>query len=239
MNFRILRQARTFLIMVEFRFFDSLLVIFLFLMLIGSCHTDEINEASESKWWTEADRRHILSELKRTTKEVVTEITNLSTDQWNFRAGPSHWTIGEIVEHLEMQNQLHYREISVTSNAPQYLQFSVITKGRDDYFSSYATDTVRSDAKWFLEPLGRFHSVEMGKDAFVRARLHLSQFVSTSQIDLRKQFTFRRPVHGTAVVDLKIGQVRDLHQLLLTGIAHTDRHIHQIKSIKQLKAFPL
>jgi len=45
-------------------------------------------------------------------------------------------------------------------------------------------------------------------------------------------------VEGKEINDLKIGQVRDLHQLLLTGIGHTDRHLTQIRKIKQHRGYP-
>ena len=62
--------------------------------------------------------------------------------------------------------------------------------------------------------------------------------VISNEIDLRKHFTFRRNLEHVRTQDIKPGDVRDLHQLLLTGIAHTDRHLAQIKRIKQHQNFP-
>ena len=193
---------------------------------------------SSEKSWTETDRQFIITELNRTTDALKKEIDNLKNEQWNFRETPERWSIAEIVEHLEMQNQLHYRELSVVKYAPQYLQFTTITKGQDQYFSNYATDTNKGQARWFLEPSGRFCTKEAGANAFFRARGELTKWVIQTPIDLRKQFTFRTPVEGKKTAELKIGQVRDLHQLLLTGIAHTDRHLRQIKAIKKHTNFP-
>ena len=154
------------------------------------------------------------------------------------KENPDRWSIGEIVEHLEMQNQLHYREISIGSNAPQHLEFRAITEGQDQHFTKYAKDPTPGRARWFLEPLGRFTTREAGVNAFFRARVELYKWVEQTEIDLRKQFTFRTPVTGKKVDDIKIGQVRDLHQLLLTGIAHTDRHLQQIKKLKEHPDYP-
>ena len=79
----------------------------------------------------------------------------------------------------------------------------------------------------------------MGKNAFLRARGKLTEFVAQTEIDLRKQFTFRKPVEGIPVEELSIREVRDLHQLLLTGIAHTDRHLRQIRKIKEDEGYPV
>ena len=205
------------------------------LWLTSSC---QYKSADEAKWWTAEDRELILAELNRTTDEIKAEISGLTQEQWNFREAPDRWNIGEIIEHLEMQNQLHFREISVTSKAPQYIQYRQITEGQDSYFTKYTTDATPGQAQWFLEPLGQFSTWEEGENAFLRARDHLYDFVETTEVDLRRQFTFRTEVEGKSIDEISIGQVRDLHQLLLTGIAHTDRHLRQIRNIKSHPDYP-
>lgn len=215
-------------------------ILFLVPLVLLSCEPGTHSEPgnAEASWWTEEDRQFILDELDRTTAALEQEINGLESEKWHFREDSSRWSIGEIVEHLEMQNQLHFREISVVANAPQYLQYRAITEGQDPYFSNYATDATPGKAQWFLEPLGRFPTKEAGWNAFSRARGNLRLFVQNTTVDLRKQFTYRTPVEGKAIKELKPGQVRDLHQLLLTGIAHTDRHLSQIRKIKEHKKYP-
>lgn len=203
--------------------------------LILCCSPAE--EASE-RWWTNADRTYVLSELNRTTNEIRAEIDSLSLDQWNFKEEPERWSIAEIIEHLEMQNQLHYRELSVTSLSPRHVKYRKITEGNDAYFVKYATDTIKGQASWYLEPKGKYKTEEACKKAFYKARGEITSFVEKTDIDLRKQFTFRVPVEGKAISQIKIGQVRDLHQLILTGIAHTDRHLTQIRRIKTHPNYP-
>lgn len=204
-----------------------------------SCDWSEARKTQESeRWWTENDRQFIIAELNRTTEELRRETENISEDQWNFREDTTRWSMAEIVEHLEIQNLLHYREIAVTSKSPQYLPFRSITEGKDTFFSSYSTDTLQSKAQWFLEPRGRYSSLNDGLFAFHKARQELTLLVEQTDIDFRKQFTFRVPVEGKEIENIKIGQVRDLHQLLLTGIAHTDRHLQQIRKIKQHENYP-
>ena len=201
--------------------------------VLNGCGLKDASSNTNHRWWKEEDRRTVLQNLDRTTDELQGEIDQLSNQQWHFKKDSSTWSISEIVEHLEIQNLLHYRELSVTSQSPQHLQFGSITKGQDDFFKNYSTDPVKSTAKWFLEPRNRYKTVEEGWSAFYKARNELRKFVAATNVDLRKQFTFRTPVEGKEIDRLKIGQVRDLHQLLLTGIAHTDRHLHQIRNIKR------
>ena len=63
-------------------------------------------------------------------------------------------------------------------------------------------------------------------------------YVENNDVDLRKHFTFRKYIEGIPLDRIKPGEVRDLHQLLLTGIAHTKRHVLQIKRIKEHANFP-
>ena len=208
------------------------------LLMLGCAQKQSSETVETERWWTEEDRTLILSELNRATEWVRREIESLSPEQWNFKEDPSRWSIGEIVEHLEMQNQLHFREISVTSRAPEQTQYRPITKGKDSLFTNYATDVTPGKAQWFLEPKGKFCSKEECETAFYKAREELSRFVIETNADLRKHVTYRNSVNGKEIEDLSIGDVRDLHQLLLIGIAHTYRHITQIRNIKQHPDYP-
>ena len=206
--------------------------------MITCISTSSIQNNESGRWWTKDEQQLIISELNRTTNEIQREIESITGDQWNYHEDTTRWSIAEIVEHLEMQNQLHYREISVISNAPQNLQFRAITKGKDEYFSNYSTDTTLGKAKWYLEPQNRYFTKKDGEAAFYKVRGELTKLIKQTKIDFRKQFTFRVSVEGKEISELKIGQVRDLHQLLLTGIAHTDRHLKQIRKIKQHQGYP-
>ena len=187
--------------------------------------------------WTTEEREYIISELKRTSAELEGEIHGLTVLQANW-APDGSWSIKEIVAHLEMQNQLHFREINVTSMAPSHPEFAKITDGNDGYFIKYATDPKMGKSKWFLNPVGKYDSLPQAWQGFKIAREELILFVKDTKADLRSKFTYRVPVQEKKLDSIKIGEVRDLHQLLLTGIAHTDRHIQQIRKLKSRPEFP-
>ncbi len=197
----------------------------------------EVND-QYSRLWTEADKKLIIDELTKTTEEVVSEIKDLTEEQWQFQERPDRWPISLIIEHLELQNELHFREISAISKTPQLLQYVPVVRDWDSYFSSYATDTTKGTARWFLQPIGRFCSKGEARQAFERVRENFINFVRDTDVDMRKHFTFRSYIEGKEVSEIKKGDVRDLHQLLLTGIAHTKRHLEQIRKIKTHPEFP-
>ncbi|WP_411030682.1 DinB family protein [Spongiimicrobium sp. 3-5] len=208
------------------------------IIFYGCGHNPSKDETTALPWWTSKDRDLVISELNRTTKAIRLELKDLKEDQWTFRESPDRWSILEIIEHLEMQNQLHYREISVISNTPQLLHFRTITEGKDAHFTKYATDTIAGTARWFLQPKGKFCTGTDAEKAFFKARSELTKLVELTSTDFRKQFTFRSPVGDKDIANLKIGEVRDLHQLLLTGIAHTDRHLKQLRNLKAHPKYP-
>lgn len=218
------------------------LILFLILATLQSCKTTGAEESAQelatNKLWTAEDRAFILDELAGTTNALKLETENLTEEQASIRVKKDAWSITEIIEHLEVQNELHFREIRAISKTPQLLEYVAIAKGNDSYFQGYATDTVKGKSQWFLEPLGRFGTKTAALDAFLRVRCHFTEFLANTDIDLRKHFTFRRQLEFVDDHKIKPGDVRDLHQLLLTGIAHTDRHLAQIKRIKQDENFP-
>ena len=194
------------------------------------------NPISQKSWTTE-DKNLIINELNRTTNELMVEIEHLSEAQWNFRESPEKWSINEIVEHLEVQNELHFRQLTVVANIPAMPKFVPVVKDWDHYFSNYATDTLKRQAKWFLEPIGRFCSKAESVRAFKRVRHHLLEFVEKTDVDLRKHFSFSKNIQETPLNEIKPKEILDLHQLLLLGIAHTDRHLRQIRGIKKLPEY--
>jgi len=197
------------------------------------------NEAIvEKRLWTEEEKKFILDGLERTRDELLSEINDLSEEQWRFVEDSGRWSISEIVEHLEVQEEMYYREIYVTSKAPQVSDFSETVRGNDEKIHAYANDPTAGDAGFMLTPIGRFGSKELAEKAFLRARNEMIKFVSETDLDLRRFFTFRKYPKDGLLSDPGLWDVRDLHQLLLTTIAHTDRHIGQLRRVKLHENYP-
>lgn len=205
---------------------------------VQQAENESVPVASSEKLWTESDRRFILAELDRTTKALRNATEDLGDDQWFFQENENRWSMAAIVEHLTVQNELHYREITALAKVPEMPQYLPATTGQDEHFRAYATAPENSQAKWYLQPIGRFGYRRQSIDAFLRARDGLRDFVESTDVDLRKHFTFRAGAGEKPIAELQPGDVRDLHQLLLTGIAHTDRHLRQIRNIKGHRKYP-
>lgn len=80
--------------------------------------------------------------------------------------------------------------------------------------------------------MGRWNSKEKAVAQFVRSHEKIIEFIRDTDADFRSHFTFRTYSDGS------LWNIRDLHQLMLTNVAHTRRHVNQIRTIKKLAAFP-
>jgi hypothetical protein len=86
--------------------------------------------------------------------------------------------------------------------------------------------------------MGRFGTKELALQAFDTVRHRMIRFIRTTPKDLRQYFTFRNYESDGKLANAGIYDVRDLHQLMLTAIAHTRRHIRQLQQVKAHPDFP-
>ena len=185
------------------------------------------------KIWTEDERQLLISGLEETRRIVLEEIKTLGNDQWHFRPDSSTWSIALIIEHVSLQEVMHYREIYVISKTPAQPKYVEKAQGNDKLILKYETDTIKGTADWGVTPLGRWCDKADAAYQFNRATDKLIKFVSETDVDLRQQFTFR-----DIPDESDFRRIRDLHQILLTTITHTKRHIHQIIRVKSHPEFP-
>lgn len=199
---------------------------------LGGCQKS-VEDKLLPKQWTEQERELLLTELEGTRKELLRRIDTLNERQWFFKSDSQSWSVAEIVEHLDLQENMHYREVYIISQTPQNLELLGKTKKNDSLVSAYATDLQKGVADWYVQPRGRWCDKRSARAQFNRTRDKMLEFVKNTDADLRLQFTYRKKAPEN---DFR--RVRDLHQIILTTIAHTKRHIRQIERIKAHPDFP-
>ena len=65
----------------------------------------------EIQSWSAEGRDSLVNALTNTRDGLLHELQGLSEEQWLFRESEDRWSIAELVEHLEMQDYMHYREV--------------------------------------------------------------------------------------------------------------------------------
>lgn len=199
-------------------------------ILIVSC-TIETSSDSEHKSWSEEEREHLITELERSKRDMINEVTGISDQQWYFRESDDRWSIAEIIEHQELQDQIFYRELTVLSQFPEMIEHLYLANGTDENVLEYRvpTDKNSGPAPWYLTPTGKYCNKKLSIDSYLKLRDNLIDFVRTTDKDLRKFVT--PSGRGSA-------PMRDLHQLMLVTIAHTDRHLIQLQNVKKHQNYP-
>jgi hypothetical protein len=184
-----------------------------------------------SRSWTDQDRKFLIDNLESSLQKVMDEIDSLNEDQWNHRTGNDDWSIALVVEHLITHDELFSREVRVLSQLPVMTPQPDSLFAEDEEILSYSEITPQNigRAPDYLAPLGRWCSKQEAITAYQRTGYTLIEYVEKSGTDFRKYYTTsgRGPT-----------KYRDLHQLLLISIAHTKRHLQQIKNIKGSVGLP-
>lgn len=206
---------------------------FSILAIFGQGCQEQNKSKPKAKVWTEEERQLLISGLDETRKSILAEIEALSTEQWFYLSDSSTWSIALVIEHISLQEVMHYREIYVISNTPPQPKYIGNLKDNDKMILKYETDPTKGTADWGVTPLGRWCNKSDAVHQINRATDKLIEFTSETDVDLRQQITFRDIPDKS---DFR--RTRDLHQILLTNITHTKRHIHQIRRIKSHPNFP-
>ncbi|MDX2304375.1 MAG: DinB family protein [Microscillaceae bacterium] len=215
-------------------FLTSLYLIF---CIISGCGQRPQNSSNSDqnpykRLWTPSEQKFLVQELNRNRLEIMSQVSDLTPEQWNFKEADYRWSIAEIIEHLEVHDELFYRELWVLTQLPEMLpQGLEHTEDKKILLYAEITGQNRGEAPWYLVPRGRWCSKEDALSAYQRGRNYLIEFVRSSKKDFRKYIT---PT-GSAQGDTGL---RDLHQLMLISIAHSDRHLKQLKLVKEHPNFP-
>lgn len=222
--FHIFRSKISYLVIMK------LLGLFLILTFTMSCQSDR-SPSHYQRSWSELDRTYLLENLDASLKLVLNEVDSLNETQWNWKTYENKWSIAQVIEHLIVHDEMFYRDTRVLTGLPTMTPQEDSLFSEDDLILSYREITPQNtgEAPPYLEPLGRWCSKEDAVFAYSRVRKAMIEFVRSTDKDFRKLYTSsgRGPT-----------AYRDLHQLLLISVAHTQRHLLQIKKIKSSNNFP-
>lgn len=181
--------------------------------------------------WSAADRKGLLDGLFASQSAVLKEVENLNNEQMHFKPDSTQWSVAEVVEHIGVYEELLYWDLMNNQYTDERPDLVNEVKGVDSVMIAYATDPNKGQAPFVAQPMGRFKNKEDLLNYFNRFRNEVINLVQTTEADFRLHFIFRPPDWG-------VWHIRDLHQYTLLWIAHTERHLNQIKRVKANSRFP-
>lgn len=201
------------------------------LLIILSLNVFNCFSQKNSMFWSESERNMLVKQLKDLQISLQKEVENLSKKQLVFKLEKNKWSISEIVEHIGVYEELLYWDLlnnQYTEERPDLVDNIAMI---DSAMIAYATDPNNGQSPFAAKPLGRFKTKKELLNFFNLFRNEVITLIQTTTTNFRLHFIFRPKDWG-------IWHKRDLHQYTLLWIAHTDRHINQIKKIKADRNFP-
>lgn len=182
----------------------------------------------ETKLWTEADRKYLLDNLTRSREELIKETKGLTKEQWNFKESPDRWSINQIVEHIATWELLMSHDVSrMLSNGPQSelaanarpdsINLNFIMEEKQHISTEYTKPFT------YTLPMG-LNNLQHNVEWLLKMRNESIGYVATTADDLRVYYLPGRP--------------NNIHQVYITLFGHTDRHLRQLKKVKQHPAYP-
>lgn len=210
----------------------KVLLPFVFLLIIfGSCQTEG---TTYDPRWSAEDKNELLSGLQQSSDSLESIVKQVDPKYFFTKPDSNSWSIAEVVEHLVLQDQAYYRELTAISVRPEEVNFIEDLRENDEKFREYATDPNPGQADWFAVPTGNYKDFKVVLNQFKKVRISTIEFINKTESDLRRHYTYRSIPEQLLTNDFyRVRKVRDLHQLVLNEIAHTYRHIGQVLRIKE------
>ncbi len=174
---------------------------------------------------TFATRREVvLQELRATTDGFLKAVAEVNAAEWEFKPAPERWSVAETAEHTTVvlesitamiTTRLLEQPLPPRESSPRITDDQIIRLMFDR--------SKRRDAPATTLPSGRYTSRDAVVTAFMASRDRLSEWITTTEADLR-EFGSPHPALG------KLDGV----QWLLFVAAHTERHTRQILETRGL-----
>lgn len=190
-----------------------------------------VGAQTKKQVWSLTDRKLLVEGLTSSQNDLLKETAGLSDLQIHFKPDSTQWSIAEVLEHVGVYEELLNWDLVNNQYTEERRDLVEKVKGVDSAMNAYATDPQKGQAPHIAQPQGRFQYKEQLLNYFNGFRGEVIKLIQETTVDFRLHFVFRP-------ADWGIWHIRDLHQYTLLWIAHTERHLKQIKRIKSNPRFP-
>lgn len=170
---------------------------------------------------TALERQRLVAHLEMTAGWLVNEVSGLSAAQLTFKAAPDSWSILDVLDHLVVVGPIYWQDLQNALKVPR----AGTAMSSDADILWYGIDrTARERAILTEVPTGEVRTLAAALDAYKRAHARLLAYARTTTDDLRRAHVARQRCDG--------------YQWALLISTHEQRHVLQIREIKQHPSFP-
>ena len=175
---------------------------------------------------TDTDREHLLVHFEMTTQMVAEQVHGLSAAQLEYQASPDRWSIRQIVSHLAVAEPDYWRQIQKALKAAPDMKDKKSTSTDADIMWYGIDRVVHTKTGGGHEKVDTYKDLDEALGKFQALRATMMEYIRTTPDDMR--------AHSFG----DYGDVIDCWQWMLEISTHAERHIQQIREIKNDPKFP-
>ncbi|SNY99438.1 DinB family protein [Flagellimonas pacifica] len=171
------------------------------------------------------ERDFAIGELNKSKDNLLSTIDSLSIEQLNFKINETSWSVAECTEHVTIFVDKVFEILEESLELPSNPERRKDVKFSDKELIAFVQDRAnKTKTEEDFEPNNTFGSHTKTVNTYkVKLEKHIDYLKKTKD-DLRNHY-------------VNFGTI-DTYQLFLYMAAHTNRHIEQIKEIKNDINFP-
>ena len=171
------------------------------------------------------DREHLLVHFEMTTQMLAEQVRGLSPAQLEYKASPDRWSIREVVSHLAVAEPDYWRDIQKALKAAPDMKDKKSAASDADILWYGIDRVVHTKTGGGHEKVDTYKDLSEALGKFQALRATMIDYIKTTNDDMRAHsFGDREPI--------------DCWQWMLEISTHAERHIQQIREIKNGANFP-
>ena len=177
---------------------------------------------------TQKERKFATDLLKDTHKALEKSIEGLTSEQLNFKASDSTWSVDGCVKHIAVSEKILWGAVEDALKKPANPEKRADIKVTDEQLVNFLENrTQKIKTMDAMKPENtQFQTTADAVNSINESRKKIIDFVNSTQEDLRNH-----------VVELPFGTY-DAYQVILIIGSHSNRHTQQIEEVKAQAAYP-
>jgi len=174
---------------------------------------------------TKEDREHLVVHFEMTTQMVAEQVRGLSPAQLEYKASPDRWSIREVVSHLAVAEPDYWRDLQKALKASPDMKEKKSTATDADILWYGIDRVVHTKTGGGHEKVDTYKDLGDALGKFQALRATMIEYIKTTDVDMRAHSFGNQ-------------EVIDCWQWMLEISTHAERHIQQVREIKNDLNFP-
>lgn len=168
---------------------------------------------------TETEREFAISYLKATHSNILETVKGLPDDAFNYKPKNGGWSVSNALEHILLTETAFFGMAQGTLANDESMSESDLSGKDGVLIGMLANRGTKVKTAAPFEPSGKWDTKEKMLEELERSRNELTEFLSSTDADLRGHVT-----------TIPVGEV-DVYQIILIVAAHSQRHTFQMQEV--------